>query len=104
MESEFCCDFMKGNLNYPDEETAFSDPDYLMYYSEKFDEYGLIIHDGGGSFVAINYCPWCGKKLPQSQRENWVLTLEKLGFDSPLFNDDIPEMFKSGAWRRYING
>jgi len=25
--------------------------------------FGLIIHDGGSSFVSIEYCPWCGKSL-----------------------------------------
>ena len=25
---------------------------------------GIIIHDGGQSFIKINYCPWCGRKLP----------------------------------------
>jgi hypothetical protein len=22
--------------------------------------YGLIIHDGGSSYVRIRFCPWCG--------------------------------------------
>lgn len=26
---------------------------------------GLIIHDGGSSMYEINYCPWCGKSVPQ---------------------------------------
>jgi hypothetical protein len=25
--------------------------------------FGLPIHDGGSSFIKINFCPWCGKKL-----------------------------------------
>jgi predicted RNA-binding Zn-ribbon protein involved in translation (DUF1610 family) len=39
-------------------------PDCLIGFSEKWDEYGIIIHDGGGSWVTIQYCPWCGAKLP----------------------------------------
>jgi hypothetical protein len=26
-------------------------------------EYGIPIHDGGGSYITIDYCPWCGAKL-----------------------------------------
>ena len=25
--------------------------------------FGIPIHDGGSSFIKINYCPWCGTKL-----------------------------------------
>lgn len=25
--------------------------------------YGLPIHDGGESYIRINFCPWCGKNL-----------------------------------------
>lgn len=68
-----------------------------MIYIDKFDEYGIIVHDGGESFIGIQYCPWCGKKLPDSKREEWFRQLEKLGFDSPL-EEDIPEKYKTGAW------
>nr|WP_067736167.1 hypothetical protein [Novosphingobium naphthalenivorans] len=27
--------------------------------------YGIMIHDGGSSMVRINFCPWCGAKLPE---------------------------------------
>lgn len=26
-------------------------------------EFGIPIHDGGSSYIKINYCPWCGKSL-----------------------------------------
>lgn len=29
-------------------------------------EFGIPIHDGGTSFIKINYCPWCGHKLYKS--------------------------------------
>jgi hypothetical protein len=25
--------------------------------------YGLIVHDGGQSVIAIDFCPWCGAQL-----------------------------------------
>ena len=42
----------------------FDCPDNLIYYSEKYMEYLIIIHDGGESGIVIKYCPWCGTKLP----------------------------------------
>jgi hypothetical protein len=44
----------------------FEFADQLLLYIPRFDEYGIIIHDGGNSHSVIQFCPWCGKKLPQS--------------------------------------
>lgn len=49
-------------------ENSFDCPDKLMFYSSKFDEYRIIIHDGGDSFIEISFCPWCGVKLSMSKR------------------------------------
>jgi Domain of unknown function (DUF6980) len=27
--------------------------------------YGLIVHDGGSSIIEIEFCPWCGSRLPK---------------------------------------
>lgn len=43
--------------------------DILIYHSKTWNEYGIIIHDGGASYSVIQYCPWCGAKLPESKRE-----------------------------------
>jgi hypothetical protein len=75
----------------------FKCPDNLIYRSQRFDEYGIIIHDGGHSYLLISYCPWCGKKLPESKRDLWFETLRKLGFDNPVVQV-IPEKFKSDKW------
>jgi hypothetical protein len=26
--------------------------------------FGLPVHDGGSSHVVIQFCPWCGTRLP----------------------------------------
>jgi len=75
--------------------------DILIHYNEVVDEYGLIIHDGGESFVMINYCPWCGNKLPKSKRDLWFDELERLGFDDPLIQT-IPNAFKSFEWYKNV--
>ncbi|MCB0337182.1 MAG: hypothetical protein KDD62_12780 [Bdellovibrionales bacterium] len=74
-------------------------PDSLISYLAKFDEYGLIIHDGGSAVRSIQFCPFCGTKLPASRREQWFLELEKLGITEPD-DDRMPEEFKSDKWYR----
>nr|CAS02732.1 putative integron gene cassette protein [uncultured bacterium] len=73
-------------------------PDRLVSFDDVFNEYGLVVHDGGTSSVEILFCPWCGSQLPLSQRNEWFEQLELLGFDSPL-NQDIPARFRSSEWR-----
>jgi hypothetical protein len=37
-------------------------PDCIVrFYSNG--QYGIPIHDGGGSYIRIAYCPWCGASL-----------------------------------------
>jgi hypothetical protein len=99
MKIKHCCEQMKQQMELECPDHGRSCPDILIRYIDIFDEYGLNIFDGGNSYIVINFCPWCGRKLPESQRDNWFLKLEELGFNDP-FEDDIPEIFKSGAWRR----
>jgi ribosomal protein S27AE len=39
--------------------------DCLVDYWPSSRTYGLIVHDVGSSVVIIDYCPWCGTKLPE---------------------------------------
>lgn len=94
-----CCETMSKQIEHqcdkhPDE---FDCPDHLVSYSERFDEYGLIVHDGGSSCIAIKFCPWCGTKLPESKRDRWFDELEALGYENP-FTEDIPSKYKTGEW------
>jgi hypothetical protein len=41
-------------------------PDCLIGYSADNDCYGILVHDGGSSMIAIDFCPWCGSKLEQA--------------------------------------
>jgi hypothetical protein len=78
------------------------DVDTIIKYVAVFDEYGIPIHDGGSSFIRINYCPWCGTRLPISKRDEWFGKLEELGYKSPL-TDKIPERFNSSSWYRHLD-
>ncbi len=71
----------------------------VVSYNEVFDEYGIIVHEDDVSTIIIEYCPWCGKKLPISQRNTWFDELEKKGFFSPLFDENIPIEYRSKKWR-----
>jgi len=46
-----------------DHSSPFECADSLIYCDEQSGQYGLIIHDGGSSFIAIDHCPWCGGRL-----------------------------------------
>jgi hypothetical protein len=95
-----CCEAMQRQVEFECEKhpDRFDCADALVAYAIKFDEYGLIIHDGGSSVITIDYCPWCGKKLPESKRYAWFNAIEKLGLDPG--SDDIPDAYQSDKWYR----
>lgn len=95
----YCCDEMARATTFDCDlhDSEFSCPDVIIIYVDKFDEYGIIIRDGGSSLSLIFYCPWCGVKLPDSKRDLWFDTLEELGFDNPA-EQDIPKKFSTSEW------
>jgi hypothetical protein len=74
-------------------------PDALIDYSARFDEYGIIVHDGDISSVKISYCPWCGAELPPSRRAEWFDELAKLGISDPT-EDELPPKYRGDGWYR----
>jgi hypothetical protein len=79
--------------------------DALISFTPKFQEYALIIHDGDPSAaddgstaggVVISFCPWCGARLPASQRDRWFQELEHRGVDP--WTGDIPVEFQDDRW------
>ncbi len=100
--SRHCCTEMRDALinecgMHADD--PFACTDLALSYSDTFDEYGIMIHDGGASVLVISYCPFCGAKLPDSRRDDWFDRLEAMGIDDP-FAVELPEPYRSGAWRR----
>lgn len=97
-----CCEKMRYFLKTSSKKMDF-DSDDILYYSLKFDEYGIVIHDGGESYITIEYCPWCGQRLPNSKRDLWFDELEKIGIENPI-EEEIPEEFSSDKWwKKLIN-
>jgi hypothetical protein len=95
-----CCDAMRAALEFgcDQHEDPFDCPDTLMVYNEPFDEYGLPIGDGGMSYLRIESCPWCGTRLPASQRDRWFDVVEAAGLD-PDDIDTLPKEFLCAGWR-----
>jgi hypothetical protein len=86
-KSRHCCEDMTGAVTsacaeHPDRTAC---PDALVDYASRFDEYGLIIHDGGTSTLAIRFCPFCGTSLPSSKRDQWFAALEARGIAGRRF-------------------
>jgi hypothetical protein len=98
--TQHCCEAMTDQANWRcDQHTdPFDCPDALIRFTAKFQEYGLIIHDGGTSCSGIEFCPWCGRRLPESQRDRWFEELEGRGIDP--WTDDVPVDFQDDSWLR----
>jgi len=95
-----CCNDMSSHLYLLDQKCVNNggdENDKIVHYSSKYNEYGIPLVDGI-SYILIEFCPWCGKRLPKSLREEWFSQLEKIGYDSPLTQNDYPEIFKSWDW------
>ena len=95
---KMCCDRMKEELERTCSHghTREECPDVVIVYIAKFDEYGLPVRDGGSSKVSIQFCPWCGQRLPESKRDRWFDELEARGID-PL-GDSVPSEYQTDAW------
>jgi len=65
MGKDFCCNEMDyfTHCRCDIHSDVFECPDCLIYYDKKDNQYGIIVHDGGVSFININFCPWCGMRL-----------------------------------------
>lgn len=100
----FCCEHMKNELE--DGRIAMSySPKFRscsiyvidwFYPKEKIRSLKDIIH----CRAIINYCPWCGKKLPTDLGDIWFDTLRtEYGLENPCDDKSkIPEEFKSDKW------
>jgi hypothetical protein len=98
--TDHCCQQMRDEVEHrcAEHPDPYDCPEHLVRYVPNFDEYGLIVHDGGASYVDIAYCPWCGTRLPRSKRERWWAEMERLGIDP--WTETPPPLYQSDAWYR----
>ena len=101
---EFCCEKMESHVYLKCENIILDDGDKedkpIWYYS-KLDEYCLPRPDLVGGFVSsvitITHCPWCGKKLPESKRDEWLERLRAMGIN-PFVGDYVPDEYMTSEW------
>lgn len=74
-----------------------------IFYSPRMREYYIPLKDNP-AVQGIFYCPWCGKKLPKSVRNEYYDILEsELKIDiTPDMEDrkNFPKEFLSDTWWR----
>jgi len=78
-------------------ENSIRDNDIPLEFVSKYREFGIKILDGGTSFLIVNFCPWCGEKLPDSLRDEWFDKLELMGVD-PYNQKNIPIEYRDEQW------
>ena len=83
-----CCEQMQNQI---------ATGELHLVYLPKFREYGIDYADGGTSLQVINFCPWCGSKLPSPLRTQWFAQLDRLGLE---LEDELPAELKSDVWWR----
>ena len=84
-----CCDEMNFHL---------SAGEIAVCHLPEFREYSILYLDGGSSSQLINYCPWCGTRLPKSLRDEWFDEVFALGLEPD--DPKLPERYKSDEWYR----
>lgn len=91
-----CCEDLSVALDFSCD--LHSDPfdcaDSVLIYHPLFREYGLILHDGGMTYLQIDFCPFCGTRLPATRRDDWFNQVERLGLENADF-DDLPDDLKT---------
>lgn len=70
-----------------------------LKYNAVWDEYYIerLMMDSQDN---ISFCPFCGKKLPESKREQFFQEIERRGISYELGDDlgSLPEIFRTDAW------
>ena len=71
--------------------------DVAIVYEDRFRQYGIDHRSGG--IQLIDFCPWCGTRLPKDLVDEWFGILEqelRLEPDDPA----VPEEMQTSDWWR----
>jgi len=63
-------------------------------YFPKYREYNIVLSNSN-AMQGINFCPWCGKQLPQNLRDAYYDLLEQ---DSISEDANLPSEFQTDEW------
>jgi len=69
--AEHYCETMRywADFECSEHNDRFECPDSIIYFKEEPRRYGVIIHDGGSSFIQIAFCPWCSASLEKGKKK-----------------------------------
>lgn len=79
--------------------SAVASDDLPLVYVRKFREFGILYSDGGTSYQLVVFCPFCGEQLPDSLRDEWFDSLERLGVEPE--DPAVPDAYAGDDWWRH---
>lgn len=97
---QHCCPKMAYYISKPTLWPSQGHNRVLDWY-RSWNEYRIPMTYDGHTSTLIDFCPWCGSKLPESRQKLWYETLYSLGFGDPG-EQDIPEEFNTDEWWRKL--
>jgi hypothetical protein len=69
-------------------------------FVSRFREYAILVEPS--ALQQIEYCPWCGSKLPKELRDEWYQELEGLLgeqiYEIENLDDSVPKEFHDEKW------
>jgi hypothetical protein len=86
---QHCCASMRYYLNNSSGANGIE-------FVPKFREYGITVPGQTTSITLIEFCPWCGTKLPSTLRMQWFERIDELGIDEA--KDPVPKELQTDAW------
>ncbi len=90
--TKHCCDHI---------DHFFLEGKVAVVYIASYRKYAIQVNRQ--KFEKIDYCPWCGIKLPESLQNQYFEELKKLGIYDPVKEiEKIPDEFKDDTWWRII--
>ena len=93
-DRKYCCEVMKAKLKNME-----SDVRGVIDYHEVTREYSFPLLDKTNQL--IQFCPWCGIKLPKDLNNEWEeIVAKEFGItEYDYWNEDkIPPEFKNDEW------
>jgi hypothetical protein len=100
---KYCCEKMEYQT-VPYNERFIAPQDRVVIYHEESRDYGIKLdREYIGYQVSIEYCPWCGSKLPDSLNLEWCEAVKQdLGIEDVDAEEwaKLPEKYKTEQWWR----
>jgi hypothetical protein len=89
---KLCCEYLKSKIEQKSDE-------HILYLPQTR---SFLIIGSGKEMADINYCPWCGNKLPRDLTDELVnIIYEELKLES-YEDPNLPIQFKSDKWWRSL--